>query len=262
LADESTITEIPEVAPTPAVATGEGAPDSPVAFSPPADDLDRALAEFDAATKQSNGSRNKASPEALEAYLGIQEGFNAYDAKRAEAATRQQSVADTLATQRQIYDLQQNDLLSTRTVQALQQSLAEMRHAEWFRQEAAALNKLVEESVSEMREAFPDIPRDFVESWWNARALTDPTAVRLWDNRHQNPRGWENYSDRLRRDLYKVASSRIDPSLTEDRNQVAAAVLRNASTAEMPTEPPTNLSLLSDKQYREYTKQKFGFEGI
>jgi hypothetical protein len=249
--DAATIdTEIPEVVPTPAVAASEGALG---ASAPPSDDyLARALAEFDAATKQSDGSRNEASPEALESFLSLQEGGQPV------AASTGQSVSDALATQKQIYDLQQQDLLSTRTVQALQQSLAEMRHAEWYRQEAAALNKVVAESVSEMKEAFPDIPRDFVESWWNSKALTDPVAVKLFDNRHQNPRGWENYSDRMRRDLYRLASSRPDPALSEDRNQVAAAVLRNASTSEMPTEPPPDLGRLSNGAFRDHLRTKYG----
>jgi hypothetical protein len=165
-------------------------------------------------------------------------------------------VADTLAVQRQLWELQQNGERSARHVETLERSLLEMRQAEWLRHENAEFDKLVAEADADLKEF--NLPPGFARDWILARSLEDAGLRAAWDDCSANPITWRNAQGRLMVELNRAASNRIDPDLSADRFAVVQAMRHTAR--EMPPEREPDLGGLDNTEYRRHIRQKYGFD--
>jgi hypothetical protein len=74
-----------------------------------------------------------------------------------------------------------------------------------------------------------------------------------------NLRAWKIAQGQLRRDLYAMAKRMPDPSLTEDRDAVAAAV-RGASVNRVPEERAAFYGRMSNTDFRKDVVARYGFD--
>jgi hypothetical protein len=170
------------------------------------------------------------------------------------------TVQEILDHQRELNDLRFHGEQSARHIQALEQSLAEMRHQEWHRGEVSDFNKIVSKLNEDLAGDIP-LPDKYVESWLFSRGMNDSVVRDAFDNRHTNPRHWDNVRTSLSRELHANCRQRVNPDMTEDRNAVLH-YMRGASRSDAPHEPPQNLSILSDADLRRHTLEKYGFAAV
>lgn len=104
-----------------------------------------------------------------------------------------------------------------------------------------------------------DFDDDIVEGWIDAQARRDPRLQRAWLEREANPKAFEQISKQLGKEFAKRTGKRPDPALTEDREAVAAAV-RGASTHRAPESTPPTFGAMSNVEYRNEVRQRYGFD--
>jgi hypothetical protein len=221
------------------------APAEPVAAAAPApgrDLLDEALAEFDQA--QANQRSSETTP------------TEDLSVAPAAAPNPERSVEDAVAEYRALNEQQRNSEFATQRVDELERAFAQIRHEQWLAAERADFDKVVADIDEQLKE-FPDLPANFSRDWLMARGLDNPKLRDAFDNRRQNPRAWARAKQDVTAQLYKLAKSRPDRELTEDRLAVIAAV-RGASSSSTPHEPEPDLSNLNNAQYTRYVREKYG----
>lgn len=116
------------------------------------------------------------------------------------------------------------------------------------------------ETVKEIRgdldaEFFPD---DLVEAWLDSRARKEPRLQQAWLQKEANPQQWGRIRSQLGREFKKKFEKMPDPSATEDRNAVVAAVRGSSNKA--PADTPTNYSRMSTAEYRNSIREQYGFD--
>ena len=104
-----------------------------------------------------------------------------------------------------------------------------------------------------------DVEDDLVEAWIDTQARRDPRLARAWLEREANPKAFEQISKQLGKEFAKKTAKRPDPALTEDREAVAAAV-RGASTHRAPESAPPAYGGMSNAEYRNEVRQRYGFD--
>lgn len=104
-----------------------------------------------------------------------------------------------------------------------------------------------------------DFDDDLVEAWIDTQARKDPRLQRAWLEREGNPKAFGQIAKELGKSFAKRASKRPDPALTEDREAVVAAV-RGASTHRAPESAPPSYGGLSNVEYRNEVRQRYGFD--
>jgi hypothetical protein len=242
MTDQSTIdTEASAVAPAEPAVSAPAAPSEPAAPEP--DPLDQALAEFDRETQRS---------------AAIDESLATLDQQPAAARNSGRSIEEIIAEQRQLSELQRNGELASQRVGELEQYVAQMQHQQWLAEERADFDKVVAEIDDGLKE-FPDLPANFSRDWLMARGLDDPKLRDAFDGRRQFPRIWARAKQDAAARLYKLASSRPDRQLSEDRMAVSAAV-RGASSSHAPAEPQPDMAHMNNAEYRRYISQKYGID--
>jgi len=105
------------------------------------------------------------------------------------------------------------------------------------------------------------IPEDYAENFVRSRYLTDAELSQTWDGRYESDEAMANCERALRRTmkaLKQSAGQAPDPGATADREAVTAAVMGASNQA--PESPAPDLSHVSDKALREYTRKNFKFE--
>lgn len=100
---------------------------------------------------------------------------------------------------------------------------------------------------------------EIVEAWIDAQARKDPRLARAWLERVNNPQGFERIGKELGKKFAERASKVPDRQLTEDREAVAAAV-RGASTQRAPESSPPNFGQMSNSDFRNEVRQKYGYD--
>jgi hypothetical protein len=224
-------------APAEPAATTPAATD-PAPAAPEPDLLDQALAEFDLESRRS---------------AALDETLAALDR---QPASPPRLVEDIIAEQRQLSEMQRAGELATQRVGELEQAIAQMQHEAWLNQERADFDKLVGEIAEGLKE-FPDLPAGFVRDWLMARGQDDLKLRDAFDGRRQFPRIWARAKRDATAQLYKLASSRPNRELSEDRLAVSAAV-RGASSSHTPAEPQPDMSHMNNAQYRDYISRLYG----
>jgi hypothetical protein len=239
-----------------AVAPPEPAASTPAATDPASssaetavadDPLDAALAEYDQA------QRSAAIDESLATL-----DRRASDLAPASAEDRQRWVEGIVAEQRQLSEMQRAGEFAAQRVGELEQAIAQMQHQQWLAEERADFDKVVAEIDKDLKE-FPDLPANFSRDWLMARGLDDPKLRDAFDGRRQFPRIWARAKQDAAAQLYKLASSRPDRQLSEDRMAVSAAV-RGASSSHAPAEPQPDMAHMNNAEYRRYISQKYGID--
>src|SRR4029077_10187841 len=139
--------------------------------------------------------------------------------------------------------------------------------AELVRQEAQLIRaersrKEISDLVGRVR---GDIPKDVaddddVENWLNGKAYRDPRVLNAFNQKAFKPKEWAAVESELARQLHAKFAKRIDPNVTEDRMAVAAAVRGSASTSSPPREPATDMSRMSNSEFRKNTIEQYGFD--
>src|SRR5680860_17239 len=196
-------------------------PDAQVATAPPADDLDSLLAEYDATAP----SGEDAAPVA------------------------EQPVAEATG----------NDVNADLHDWALDVETERLTRRE--NEETASV-------MAEGREAIADLnnlPQDFADKWLRNEYLLDAELQHAWDGRHNSEDANRVYKGTLRRAMNKMFAqaerehSRIEGhSATEDKDSIVAAMVRAASRT-APAETPPSYSNVSDGEFRDDVKRRYGF---
>ena len=106
------------------------------------------------------------------------------------------------------------------------------------------------------RTLFPD---KMMRAYIDAEAQTDVGLHTAWLNREANPRQWAAVAEKLAKGFGKYAVRTPDPNLTEDTAAVAA-LARGASSTKAPQEPQADYSRMSNAEYRNEIKNKYGFD--
>jgi hypothetical protein len=93
----------------------------------------------------------------------------------------------------------------------------------------------------------------------NNRANSDPQLQQLWLERGQNPQALKAAINQLASEFHQAFGkvSRVDENSTVDHEAVAQAV-RN-SGGKIPPEPPPDFGRMSDREFRKYTQDHWGF---
>lgn len=116
------------------------------------------------------------------------------------------------------------------------------------------LQKLVHEVKGDL-----DFDDDLVEAWIDTQARKDPRLQRAWLEREGNPKAFGQIAKELSKSFAKRTAKRPDPALTEDREAVVAAV-RGASTQRAPESSPPAYGNLSNVEYRNEVRSRYGFD--
>jgi hypothetical protein len=251
MSDDATIVEKPEAA-----APAEPAASAAAAPEPVRDLLDEALAQFDRETQRSAAIDESLATLDRQQEAPANSGRPASDFAPASAEDRQRWVEGIVAEQRQFSEMQRAGEFAAQRVGELEQAIAQMQHQQWLAEERADFDKVVSEIDEGLRD-FPDLPANFSRDWLMARGLDDPKLRDAFDGRRQFPRIWARAKQDAAAQLYKLASSRVDRQLSEDRLAVSAAV-RGASSSHTPAEPQPDMSHMNNAEYRKYISQKYG----
>jgi len=115
------------------------------------------------------------------------------------------------------------------------------------------------EAVKEIRGGLDDrfFDDQFVTTWLDARASSDPRLQQTWLERGQNPRAARAAINKLASEFQERFSRMPDPVATEDREAVAQAV--RGAGGKAPPEPPPDFSRMSDAELRKFTQENWGF---
>lgn len=97
----------------------------------------------------------------------------------------------------------------------------------------------------------------FVESWIDGEARDDPRLQRAWQTRRDDPKRFARVQEEIGRKFYAKYSKLPDRQASEDHAAVAHAVRREANRA--PEAKETDLSALSNADFREKVRKEYGF---
>ncbi len=97
---------------------------------------------------------------------------------------------------------------------------------------------------------------DLVQGWIHRQADKDPRLEQAWNDRFDNPKGFERVAVNLRRDFAKRYGKLPDKGATEDRDSVTHAV-RGAST-QAPEGKAPDYSRMSDNDFQQEKLKMFG----
>jgi len=266
----ASVSEIAEQQEAPAHNARPVAPAEPAAAS---DDLDGALAEYEAAVPQA---------EPGEAVIPSDDDGD-----------MQKLAADALAE----YQQQQQQGQPDNRLAELQGENAQLRHAAWVESEKADFGKFTADIQTELPE---HLPTDYAETQLMAAAAKNPELAAAWELRNSDRRAVDLELSKVERalaqlqnnpaaDRKKVAAlmqygyrlglaynSReilkraradivnrgreirpIDPEATADYEMVAQAV--RGAGGKVAAEPAPDLSKMSDAELRKYTQDNYGF---
>lgn len=99
-----------------------------------------------------------------------------------------------------------------------------------------------------------ELPDRFFRGYLHDAVDGDPRALRLWQNRHNDPKGWNKYLNALAKEASEEMKGIPDKSASEDRDAVESAV-RNASTHQQSSDDEPDWSDMSDQEFAQ-TKMK------
>lgn len=99
-----------------------------------------------------------------------------------------------------------------------------------------------------------ELPDRFFRGYLHDAVDGDPRALRLWQNRHNDPKGWNKYLNVLAKEASEELKGVPDRSASEDRDAVESAV-RNASKHQQSSDDEPDWSQMSDQEFAQ-TKMK------
>jgi len=107
-----------------------------------------------------------------------------------------------------------------------------------------AVTKLKDESGTQL-------PDSMIEGYLRSKAIKDGRIDKAFNDRFNNPQGWEKVLKGLANDFKKEMESLPDSTLTANRDAVEAAV-RSASSTKTAPEPAPDFSKMSKSQLDKY----------
>ncbi len=212
----------------------------------PADDFSDLLAQFEADT----ASSQSADPSQTDAF--VQQQVDAAVARENELRRMEAAQAAMEAE-----SLRQQALGYEQRAGEFERLVTEMQTREYWRQQDEAFAKLLSETERDIKEQFPDVPASFVANFFKTRAAEDQATRDAWFNQQQNPRAWNVALRRLRYEMQKELSSRIDPEATTDRAAIAAFM--KSASGPINAEPPPKFATMSNREFEDYCRKHYGF---
>lgn len=110
--------------------------------------------------------------------------------------------------------------------------------------------------VDEMAQNAP-VSRTMVAGMVRQLAVDDPKIAEAWEKRLVNPKAWQAAKQRLNKSYSAEIKALADPSLSEDREAVTAAV--KSASKKPPEEPEVDESQvrhMSDAQFEQWVKSQ------
>lgn len=202
--------------------------DIPVADTPAADsDIDALLREFEEGTSRPQPEQPQFDP-------------------AAEA-------------QRQASEALRDHFVAQRDKMQLDQRQAELNVA----QQQIMLEQHRRDLAEAIKEVRGDLPGDFfddqfVTTWLDARANSDPRLQEMWLQRGENPRAIKAALNRLAGEFQTKFRRLPDPVATVDHEAVAQAV--RGAGGKAPPEPAPDVGKMDDREFAEY-KRSLGIYG-
>ncbi len=235
------------MAETEAIEAPETETDTPAPVeAAPEPTIDDLIAQFEADTARSQ----PADPSQTDAF--VREQVDAAVARENELRRMEAAQAAMEAE-----SLRQQALGHEQRAGEFERLVTEMQTREYWRQVDEAFAKLVDETQRDIKEQFPDVPDSYIANFFKTRAVED-TAVRdAWFGQKENPRAWNVTLRRLRDEMQKELSSRIDPEATTDRAAIAAFM--KSASGKAAAEPPPRLGNMSAAEFAKYTRDHYGF---
>jgi hypothetical protein len=209
--------------------------------------LDDLLAEFEQSTQRSDTTPTPSPQGIVTAATDLE-----------DIVTADQSTLDDIVDPNSRYwrDRHQTALLH-RTKEQVDQRINEFKA---YEQKIIQLKNEAEDAalIRELRGELNVTDKD-VKDFLTIQVRDNSEFLRIYNEREQNPRVYEALKKQLGRDFLKSVNSRPDPTLTEDREAVAAAV-RGASINRAPESPAPNYSHMSNNEFRQSIRDQFGFD--
>jgi hypothetical protein len=219
----------------------EPAPSEPIG-SQPETDLDTLLKEYDAQVQPSPLGQEAAQPEQQTEPNELERLLADLDRQQGQP---QVAAADPIAAERD----------------QLKQQLADAQHRETVRRDLTDLEEVETALDRDVRGVFPDMPKGFVRMYLYAMAAAAPDAVRVFDERYQNPGMFRRLYKDMEKDIHRFMRDRPDRELTENKQLIAHA-MRGASTNVMPEPSAPAFSRMSDRELRQWQEENLGSSQI
>jgi hypothetical protein len=144
----------------------------------------------------------------------------------------------------------------------LKQQLAEAQHRERVQRDLTDFEEVEAALDKDVREIFPDVPRGYVRMYMYAMASAAPDAVRIFDQRYQNPAAFRALYNNMSKELYRLMRERPDKEASEVRAMINHAV-RGASTGNVEMkEPAPQFHKMSDRELRQWQEEHLGSSQI
>jgi hypothetical protein len=213
----------------------EAAPAEPVAAPAAEPDLDTLLREYDEQVKPSPLGQEAAQPE-----------------QQQEPDELERLLAE-LDQQQQPQTVSSGPLAAERD--QLKQQLAEAQHREVVARDLQDFEEIEVALDKDLREVFVDVPRGFAKLYLFAMASAVPDAVKIFDQRYQNPAAFRALYNNMSKELYRLMRERPDKEASEVRAMINHAV-RGASSGNVEMkEPAPDYSSMSDQEFRQEVRK-------
>lgn len=98
-----------------------------------------------------------------------------------------------------------------------------------------------------------NLPKRAIRAMLNDMAIEDPRLRKAYDNRRNDPAGWNKVLKAAAKSIQSEFSGLPDKKLTDDR-EIVAATIRGASKTSVEDEAP-NFSKMSDSEYEEWKRK-------
>jgi hypothetical protein len=119
------------------------------------------------------------------------------------------------------------------------------------------LNKAVSNIFGELKIA---LPVEAKIGWIDQLARKNPALGRVFMDRINNPRAWEQAQKAVSKKIWNdFKSVQVDETATADHEAIAQSV-RGASTNKVATEPPPKLGGKSNAEFRKHVIENYGFD--